>query len=110
MSPKFISPSRVARFYFHECERYLRYSSTPRADRATEGIASTPYDTSPVTHAILDGGYEWEEQVLGTYLTGRVHIAPESEPGQAVRDRVATAEKSKELLSTLQPGQFVYQP
>jgi hypothetical protein len=110
MTPKFISPSRVARYYFHECERYLRYSSTPRADRAAEGIAPTPYETSPVTHAILDGGYEWEEQVIGTHLTGRVHLAPESEPGQAVRDRVLTAERSKDLLSTLQPGHFAYQP
>jgi hypothetical protein len=23
--PKFISPSRVARYYYHECQRYLRY-------------------------------------------------------------------------------------
>src|SRR6266511_4001899 len=99
MSPKYISPSRIARFYFHECERYLRYSSTPRADRAAEGIPPTPYDTSPVTHAILDGGYAWEEQVLATHLSGRAIIAPEGEVGQSLRDRVLTADQSRALLS-----------
>jgi DNA replication ATP-dependent helicase Dna2 len=110
MSPKYISPSRIARFYFHECERYLRYSSTPQAERAAEGIPPTPYDTSPVTHAILDGGYAWEEHVLTTHLADRVHMAPESEPNQPVRDRVLTADQSRELLSGLVPGRFVYQP
>jgi DNA replication ATP-dependent helicase/nuclease Dna2 len=107
--PKFVSPSRIARFYFHECERYLRYSSTPRADRAAEGIPPTPYDTSPVTHAILDGGYAWEEQVLATHLSGRAIIAPEGEAGQPLRDRVLTADQSRALLSALEPGKFVYQ-
>jgi DNA replication ATP-dependent helicase Dna2 len=108
--PKFVSPSRIARFYFHECERYLRYSSTPRADRTAEGIPPTPYDTSPVTHAILDGGYAWEEKVLATHLSDRAIMAPETETGQPVRDRVLTADQSRDLLSALEPGRFVYQP
>jgi len=110
MSPKYISPSRIARFYFHECERYLRYSSTPRAHRPAEGVPPTPYETSPVTHAILDGGYAWEEQVLATHLAGRAHMAPETELNQPVRDRVLTADQSRELLLGLVPGWFVYQP
>src|SRR4051812_32987737 len=34
--PKFVSPSRIARYYYHECERYLRYTSTPKEDRRAE--------------------------------------------------------------------------
>ena len=37
--PKFtVSPSRIARYYFHECDRYLRYTSTPKERRAEEGV------------------------------------------------------------------------
>jgi DNA replication ATP-dependent helicase Dna2 len=107
---KYVSPSRIARFYFLECERYLRFSSTRGTDRSAEGIPKTPWDTSPVTNAILEGGLAWEEEVLDTYLSGQVAIGPESEPGQPVRERAHTTERSKELISSLQPGEFVYQP
>lgn len=107
---KFISPSRVARFYFHECERYLRYSSTPSAERAAEGIPSTPFDTRPVTQAILESGYAWEEEVLATRLGDRAEVAPPAEPDQPFRDRVLSAEESREVLGDLTPGRFAYQP
>ena len=32
-----LAPSRLARYYFFECDRFLRYDATPRDRRAEEG-------------------------------------------------------------------------
>ena len=70
-----VSPSRVSRFFFHECERYLRYHATPRKMRKEAGITAIPWDTSPVAAAILEGGYVWEEKVIQDKLKGRIKIS-----------------------------------
>src|SRR5947207_10552 len=72
--PKLVSPSRIARYYFHECERYLRYSSTPRELLESEGVPEAPFDHSLVTAAILESGTTWEASVL------RLVAAPEPQP------------------------------
>jgi hypothetical protein len=59
MPPYFLSPHRVARYYFHECDRYLRYTATPKAQRADEGVPPHELDHSLLTKAILDSGYSW---------------------------------------------------
>lgn len=79
-----LSPSRIARFFYHECERNLRYLATPSARRSAEGVPPPPTDASPVTEAILEGGYTWEEDVVTTHLAGRVRIAASDGP---LRDR-----------------------
>src|SRR5947209_4767471 len=86
-APKLVSPSRIARYYFHECERFLRYTSTPTSLRAVEGVPRAPHETSPVTRAVLDAGYAWEEQVIRDVLGSQVHIAS-AEPETSIRDRV----------------------
>lgn len=106
---KLISPSRIARYFFHECRRYLRYSSTPKELWGIEGIPEPPFDHSPVTAAILEGGYAWEEDVIQTRLAGRVLIA-DAPPGTRLRDRVLNAAETRRLLNTLEPGQSIYQP
>ena len=56
--PKFtVSPSRIARYYFHECGRYLRYTSTPKERRDEEGVPAGQAHRSAIASAILDGGY-----------------------------------------------------
>src|SRR3974390_1011246 len=70
-----VSPSRVSRFFYHECERYLRYHATPRKMRKEAGIPAIPCNTSPVTAAILEGGYVWEEKVIQDKLKGRIKIS-----------------------------------
>jgi hypothetical protein len=108
-TPKFISPSRVARFYFHECARYLRYSSTPAESRSDEGVPPAPYDFRPITKAIFETGFLWEEQVLADHLSGKVHIS-QSDPDAPVRERVLSAEETKSLLTGIEPGEWIYQP
>ena len=73
--PRFVSPSRIARYYFLECERFLRYSSTPSADRRRSPVPDTPFETRPVDRAVLERGYVWEEQALADHLGTSVHMA-----------------------------------
>ena len=108
-APKLISPSRIARYFFHECPRYLRYSSTPKEQLAEEGVPEPPFDHSPVTTAILEGGYTWEEEVVTNRLKGRAFIA-EGKPGTRLKDRVWGAAETRRILSKLEPGQSIYQP
>jgi hypothetical protein len=109
-SPKYVSPHRLARFYFHECERYLRFSSTPRAEREVEGIPSQSWHVQPVTAAILEGGYIWEEQVVRDHLVGCVRLAPARDDNTPLRDRAMSLEETRNALTTLRAGEFAYQP
>ncbi len=106
---KLISPSRIARYFFHECRRYLRYSGTPKELWKSEGIPEPPFDHSPVTRAILEGGYTWEEAVVRDRLAGRVEMA-DSVSGGRLRDRVFGAEETRDRLADLRPGRAIYQP
>jgi len=57
----YLSPSRIARYFFHECERHLRYHATPRARAAAEGVPAVAFDRNPITAAIFEGGYRLME-------------------------------------------------
>jgi hypothetical protein len=107
--PKRVSPSTIARYFFHDCERFLRYVATPAADRSAEGIPLLPSATSPVTTAILDSGYAWEERVVGRHLRRRVEVAT-APVGRPIRERIHSAESSRRLIAHLRPGNLVYQP
>ena len=101
--PKLISPSRIARYFFQECPRYLRYSSTPKELWAIEGVPEPPFDHSPVTTAILEGGYTWEEEVVANRLKGRVFIA-EAKPDTRLKDRVWGASETRRILDRPEAG------
>ncbi len=76
MTAKYISPSRVGRYFHLECERYLRYSSTPSSALVHEGVPRTPWETRPVNRAVLDTGYQWEERALAGPLAAVAVVAP----------------------------------
>jgi hypothetical protein len=105
--PFVLSPSRLARFFFHECERHLRYHATPSALRESEGVPPRPHDTSPVTRAILEGGYEWEERVIEERLGTQARIAPGKGP---LRERAHSVQATLGHLADLGPGEYIYQP
>lgn len=107
-APRFaLSPSRIARFFFHECERNLRYLATLR--KKEEGVPSTPADRSPVAEAILAGGYTWERDVVSGLLGARAHVAAPAAPNQPLHECVHSEAETVALLSRLQPGEAVYQ-
>jgi len=105
--PYALSPSRLARYFYHDCERHLRYLSTPAAQRVVEGVPKPPYDHSPVTKAILEGGFDWEERVIADQLKGRVVVAPGNGP---LRERTFGFSEALAALSTLKRGHALYQP
>ena len=102
-----VSPSRVARFFYHECERYRRYHATPRKMREDASIPAIPWDTSPVAAAILEGGYVWEEKVIQTKLKGKVKISAGS---GTLRERAHDIEGTLDILARLKAVEAIYQP
>jgi DNA replication ATP-dependent helicase Dna2 len=105
---KRISPSRVANYFFFECQRFLRFSSTPNAEAREEGIPVAPMDTRVVAEAILDGGYAWEEEVV-TRLGDRVLIA-ETDGAKRLSDRHFEPDETGGVFEKVEPGQYIYQP
>ncbi|MCU0849279.1 MAG: AAA domain-containing protein [Spirochaetes bacterium] len=104
----YLSPSRIARYFYHECDRYLRYHSTPKESREAEGVPGIDFDASPVTAAMLKAGYRWEEDVIQNLLRGRVRIA-ESRGSGSLSERSHTFEETLVLLDRLKPGEAIYQ-
>jgi DNA replication ATP-dependent helicase Dna2 len=104
--PEFLlNPSRLARYFYHECDRYLRYHATPKGRREADGVPPLPEQTA-VTEALLEGGYEWEETVAKRLLEGLVRVGPGPGP---LRDRIHTPASTLRLLDTLEPGEAIYQ-
>src|SRR5215831_18742984 len=102
MSAFGLSPSYIARYFYHECERYLRYHATSSQVRNAQGIPRPERATSLVTQALLDRGYAWEEEVVQHRLQGRVTIAD----GRGhLHERIHTVEQTLNILRTLQAGQ-----
>jgi len=105
--PRFwVSPSQIARYYFHECERYLRFRTATREQRQADGIPDYEADRSLLTRAILDGGIQWEERLLAGPLAGRVVVADGS---GRLADRKHSVEATVERLANLRPDGWLYQ-
>lgn len=107
MAPHTLSPSRIARYFYHDCERYLRYHATPRALRAGWGVPDPRARPSPFTAAILAHGYEWEEAVVRERLNGSARVAPGT---GALHERAHGVEETLALLHGARPGDYLYQP
>ncbi|WP_286879296.1 hypothetical protein, partial [Methanoculleus sp. UBA413] len=105
--PRFnLSPSLIGWFFYHDCERYLRYHATPEQERERSGIPVVAMDQSPTTRALLDAGIRWEEEVVRTKLAGRVRLPDGIGP---LSDRSFSIEESFEVLPRLSPGEAIYQ-
>ncbi len=102
-----LSPSRLARFFFHECERNLRFLAT--RDKSAEGVPALAVEQSPVARAVLEGGYAWEEEVVAHHLNGRAHVAAPSSPRQPLHERVHSEAETVALLRSLPRGHALYQ-
>jgi len=104
----YISPSRIARYFYHECERYLVYTATPKDEREARGIPKPPYDYSPITKAILDGGYAWEEEVLKSKITNKVHKA-KADRVVSIKDMTFDELETLKVLKKISGGEYLYQ-
>ena len=72
------NPSAIARYFFHDCERFLYYSSADPKQRKRLGIPEREFDHSPLVEAILASGFQWEQEVVQRLLKGRVVVGPGS--------------------------------
>src|SRR5215470_2657718 len=101
------NPSTIARYFFHDCERFLYYSAAGAAQRKREGIPAPEFDQSPLVGAILESGYRWEREVVERLLKGRVVIGPGS--GELHTRRLPLAQTLR-CLRREPPGRYLYQP
>ncbi len=101
-----LSPSLIGWFFYHDCERYLRYNATPEHERAKAGIPAAVIDRSPTTQALLDAGIRWEEEVVRTKIAGRVRIPEGTGP---LSDRSFSIEETFDILPQLSPNEAIYQ-
>lgn len=105
--PFFVSPSKLARFFYHDCERQLKAALGAPEQLKAWGVSTSVTDTNPVTALLQDSGYNWEEQVVGQILAGKARIAA----GEgALSRRVFTAAQTLEQLASLAEGEWLYQP
>jgi DNA replication ATP-dependent helicase Dna2 len=103
-APFGVSPSGLARYFFHDCERFLRFRSTRRP--LQHGVPERRHDSGPVMEAVLAGGQVWEERVVRDHLAGRVRIADGD--GQ-LSARTWSVADSLEQLREAGAGEFLYQ-
>ena len=103
-APFGVSPSTLARYFFHDCDRFLRFRATRQPSR--NGVPQRRYESGSVMAEVLDSGRTWEEQILTTYLAGRALVA---EGDGALADRVWSIEESIDLLRRAPQGKFLYQ-
>src|SRR4051794_6155384 len=105
-APFRLSPSAVARYFFLDCERFLRYWATPDSERAAAGIPEPAFDRSPLMMDVMESGLVWEEKVIGEILAGRVSVA--EGPGK-LRERRFDADGARDWLRTAPVGRLLYQ-
>jgi hypothetical protein len=101
------NPSVIARYFFHDCERFLYYTAADPALRKRHGIPKPEFDHSPLVEAILASGYRWEEEVVTRLLKGRVVIAPGR--GELHTRRLSPTQTLR-CLRRESAGRFLYQP
>ncbi len=107
-SPPFrTNPSAIARYFFHDCERFLFYRSATPEHRKRLGLPEPEFDGSPLVEAVLESGYQWEKEVVEQLLRGRVVVAPGS--GALHTRRLTSAETMRHLRSE-PAGRYLYQP
>jgi superfamily I DNA/RNA helicase len=101
------SPSAIARYFFHDCERFLRFHSASPQTRKREGLPTPQFDHSPLVKAILESGYLWEEAVLDKHLGESALVAPGDGPPHTRR---FDWHQTLRLIRGAEPGTFIYQP
>src|SRR2546421_8151804 len=100
------SPSTISRYFFHDCERFFRFSSASPQQRKKEGIPEPEFDHSPLIESILQSGYTWERKVVEELLRGRVVVA--DGPGE-LHTRRLSPEQTLRCLRREPAGRFLYQ-
>jgi len=101
------SPSAIARYFFLDCQRFLRFHAASPETRRAEDLPAPEFDHSPLLKAVLDSGYVWEKTVVEQHLGSNVFVAPgDGELHTRRFDWSATLD----LIRQAPAGTFIYQP
>src|SRR5262249_27518515 len=101
-----LTPSAVARYFYLDCDRFLRFRAAPAAERQAAGIPEMQFDHSPLMQAVLDSGTAWEAEVVGNLIGDRVSLPPGDGP---LTERRFTVPATLARLREEPAGRFVYQ-
>jgi hypothetical protein len=101
-----VSPSLVSRYFFLECERFLRFRAASPARGRVEGLPQADFDHSPLMRDVMESGLAWEEQVVTQFLAGRVSVADGT---GVLSDRRFDLDATQVQLTTLGSGNYLYQ-
>ncbi len=105
-----ISPSRIARYFYHECERYLVYEATPSEEKKRKNIPPSPYDHSPVTKAMLEAGYKWEEKVINNLINENKRVYRSSATdAERLFNHVHDEKSTIDILRNIGKEEYLYQ-
>src|SRR3954469_18219043 len=104
-APAILSPSGIARYFFHGCHRFLRLRTMTNAGRRAAGLGSRPFDTSAVMKALQERGIAWEEEVVGRTRARPLIAAGAGRP----TERYHSVEATLALLRSAATGP-IYQP
>lgn len=103
----FVSPSKIASYFYHECERFLYYHSLSKNDKLQLGISREIIENRNANSVVMKGGIDWEEKVVKEHLGDQVKIA--AGEGEALSNRHF---RFDELVSELKNPSigYIYQP
>jgi len=105
-----ISPSRIARFYYLSgCERYFRYTATPKAEGQKQGVPHIEDEAGRNGEKLINAGFEWEEEVIESKLGNNAVLAID-EIGTKISDLSHDVPATLMALCNLKVGEYLYQP
>jgi superfamily I DNA/RNA helicase len=102
-----ISPSGIARYFFLDCQRFLRFNAASPQTRRDEQLPTPAFDHSPLIKAVLESGFVWEQTVVEQYLGQQAFVAPGD--GE-LHTRRFDWNSTLQLLRTAPAGTYIYQP
>ncbi|MGG1680255.1 AAA domain-containing protein [Neobacillus sp. NRS-1170] len=102
----FVSPSKIASYFYHECERFLYYHSLSKTRKLELDIPREIIENQHANTAIMAGGIAWEEKVVTAFLSDDVVIGAGDAP---LSNRyIGYVEMVQELKSPSK--KYIYQP
>ena len=105
--PRFlVSPSKLARYFYHNCERQLQCALASAEHRAQCGVSLPREEANSIVELLQDAGYGWEERVVEAHLKGPVRIAPGN---GALSERAFSPNQTLDQLAQLRDGEWLYQ-
>lgn len=104
----YVSPAKIASYFYHECERNFYFQSLAKERRGELDVPEELFERPAVHEGVLRRGVEWEEEVITTHLAGQVKMG-KREPGAPISHCYLDGEETIRELK--QPSKrYLYQP